>query len=184
MNPLLLYKLIGAAVLSLVLLGTGAYGGYRWEHGEVLKLKAADVAFDAKMNQLVQAHKSQVAAISAQSSVKQAAAQTNVITRVKTIIERIPYHVTNNAHCITYGLLRVLNSAASAPSSWQDGHADAECAPVTWQQFAGDIADDYGRSNQNSTELSGLQDWVRLQEKATDNSQGLSVPETVAPAQP
>lgn len=166
MNPVLSYKLIGAAVLSLVLLGTGAYGGYRWEHGEVLKLKAADVAFDAKMNQLVQAHKSQADAISTQSSVKQTAAQTQVITRVKTIIERIPSHVSNNVHCITYGLVRVLNGAAGAsayPVPDAASQPDDTCAPVAWRELASDLASDYGSADQNAVELNGLQDWVKQQ---------------------
>lgn len=62
--------------------------------------------------------------------------------------------------------LRVLNGAAGAsayPVPDATVKPDDTCAPVAWRELASDLADDYGRADQNAVELDGLQDWVKQQ---------------------
>lgn len=175
MNPLLLAKLIGSAALCLVLAGGGAYAGYRWESGEVATLKAQQATFVATAKADAARQQRAQDDITAQISTRQAAAQTKVITRTNTIIKEIPSHVSNNVHCISYGLVRVLNGAAGPTAYPVPGAAsqpDDTCAPVTWRELASDIADDYGSADQNAVEIDGLQDWVKQQEAISPQTGG------------
>lgn len=159
--------LIAGGLALVVGLGSGAYAGYRWELSALDSLKLTDAA---KLTAAVTAAKNDLAArdaVTLKNSVADALNQQKIVTRYETITKEITSHVPDTAHCITYGLVRVLNDAAGAAAYPVPGAAaqpDDACAPVSWREFAADITADYGAKAQNDQQLTDLQSWVKDQE--------------------
>ena len=90
-----------------------------------------------------------------------------VVTVTKTITKEIPAHVPPDSACHTptYGLVRVLNAAATGASLGDQpapaGQSDDACAPISWDQFAEALANDYGIGRQNNEQMNALQASVR-----------------------
>lgn len=165
----LIAKFVGAAVLAIALLSAGAYGGYRFELGRYESLVAAKAVQDAADTKAAMADQSARDKITSASASADAIAQPQIITRYQTITKEIPAHVSDNAHCITYGLVRLLNSAAGPaayPVPDSASKSDDACAPVTWREFAADITSDYEAKAGNDQQLTDLQGWVSAQEGA------------------
>jgi hypothetical protein len=75
------------------------------------------------------------------------------------VYKEIDHYVADTSTCITFGLVRVLNHAASGDSAalaLAPGKLDDACAGVTWRAFAGDITDDYATARLNATQLNDL----------------------------
>lgn len=153
-------QLIGAAAIALTMFSAGAYSGYRWELGTY----EAKVAADAEANTL--AAQTGAAVQKAQDTVAEAGAiadagaQDHILFVSQTITREIDHYVTDTAHCITFGLVRVLNGAAfnqdPATLAIAPGEPDDACAPISWRAFAGELTDDYRAGNQNAKQLNDL----------------------------
>lgn len=168
MNPLLLVKLIGSIVLCLALVAGGAYGGYRWESGKVDALKAADAKATVLAVKAAATRQEAQDRVNAAANFEEAESQQKIVTRTVTLTKEILVHVPDHSDCITYGLVRVLNAAASAAGTdavpAPAGQSDDTCAPVSWRDFAADLVRDYGTGQENAGELNGLQGWITKQE--------------------
>lgn len=166
-------KIAVYAVIIAGLLGMGAYGGYRWELGKYETLVAQDAKAYAKGVKLAAADQKKRDDITLAAAVKDARAQPIIVDHYHTITKEIPAHVSDNAHCITYGLVRLLNDAAG-PEAYPVPDAASEpddtCAPVTWREFASDLTADYQAKAQNDQQLTDLQGWARDQEAANTSS--------------
>jgi hypothetical protein len=165
-------KALVALVGALLLLSAGAYGGYRWEHGEVLKLQLADQKVLTEAVQaaaVVQKHED---AVSLASAIKEAQAQTKIITNTVTVTKEIPRYVHDQIACPgpTVGLARVLRAAAGQtdPSTLQlaPGQSDDACSDVTASEVAGWFTEFAGAAQANSEQLTALQQWVLDDHKA------------------
>jgi hypothetical protein len=112
------------------------------------------------------------------SAVSEATAQANLSAEHTHIIERIPTYVTpaqDASHCITFGLLRVLDATilAGDPAALPlpPGKSDDSCSPVTSSLLARQISDNYAVARANAEQLNALEDSIRSIGAATDNSQ-------------
>lgn len=95
----------------------------------------------------------------------QAIVQEKIVTKYRTIERDVHIYVQDSSNCITYGLVRVHDAAAygADPKSLTlpAGQSDDACAPVGWRTLASTFTGNYRNSNQNSAQLTGLQDYVR-----------------------
>ena len=95
------------------------------------------------------------------AAVAEAAAQEKIVTITNTITKEIPSHVKDSGPCITYGLVRVLDGAASGRDpdtlALPTGKSDDACSPVKASDLAQSVADNYGAARQNSEQLTALQ---------------------------
>lgn len=93
-------------------------------------------------------------------AITEAQAQERIVTRTQTIIQKVDHYVTDRSTCITYGLIRVLDAAATGrdPESLQlpAGQSDDACAPVDAPTLARSVVANYGVARQNAEQLDGL----------------------------
>lgn len=136
------------------------------------KLAQKDVIANARADAAARQHKQDLIAQAA--AVDEAKAQQAAEDANHKLKETIYVHVADTAHCITYGLVRVLNAAAAGASDPGDlgiapGKSDDACAPVSWRAFAADLIDDYGSGIKNAEQLNRLEDTVRSLHAAAQN---------------
>lgn len=157
------YLIVGAVVAVTAAAG-GAYAGYRWEHGEVLKLQLAQAQFatEAATKAADSVRKQDTIALGA--AVTEAKSQAQIVTRTVTITKEIPAYVTpaqDAVVCIPVGLARVLRAAAAGadPASLQlaPGQSDDACSDVTASEVAGWFSDYAGTSQANAEQLNELE---------------------------
>ena len=185
MNPLTLLgslqvKLIAVAV-ALALAGTGGfYGGYRWEHGALVKVQLADAQASLVASQRAAASQKRQDDVSLAAAVKEQAAQDALNIKVITIRKEIPVYVSpvqdarSRTGCgISVGFIRVLHAAAKgvAPDTLQlaTGQSDDDCADIAPSALADLLAQALGAGNANAEQLNALEDWVRDNHKAQVN---------------
>jgi len=159
----LMTSLIGAALLAAASFGGGFYLEHRLAASTIAEMKLADAkAQEAAIEAVTATTKAQDKA-ALDAAVAEAQAQIKVVTVTHTITKEIPAHVPATSACSTptFGLIRVLNAAATGTSIGDQpapaGELDDACAPLSWDQFAAALADDYGIGHQNSEQLNALQ---------------------------
>lgn len=162
MSPQALLAKIGAALLAAaVIAGFAFYGGVRFESGKLSDLKLgyaqAQTAAVQRAAGLQRAEDQKAEA----AAVAEAKAQQKIVVHTLTVKQEIVRHVPVIHACVPYGFVRVLNDAALgrhdaavAPSASQ---SDDTCAPVSWDQVASDLTDDYGAGRQNAEQLNALE---------------------------
>lgn len=168
MNPLAIkYGLIALAFIGA--LSASAWGGY----------KLRDLSATAEMAQKDRAHAQAVAAAVVEAQTRQRAAdqvaidiagqqgpvQEKIIVETQTVVERIPYYVSDASGCITIGLIRVLDAAAlgadPAALDLAPGERNDTCAGIGPAALAEHVSKNYGRARQDAARLTGAQDYIR-----------------------
>lgn len=97
-----------------------------------------------------------------------AAATTVAVERIVTetvyINREIPTYVPDTSHCITVGLIRVLDAAARgsdpAAAALAPGQFNETCAGIGSRALAESIVGNYGTARANAAQLTGLQGYV------------------------
>lgn len=157
--------LIAGAVV--IVFGAGSYAGWRWEHGEVLKLQLADAQFTKAAvthAAFVQAAEDRVAL---DAALQHATFEVHLEATFGTIYQEIPRYVHDTISCPgpTVGLARVLRAAAEGalPSalSLATGQSDDDCSDVTPSEVAGWFTAYAKASIGNARQLNDLEDEVR-----------------------
>lgn len=157
------------AFVCFLMVAIGGWGGYsiadhRWQAKWDKHVAADRAAVNAAVAQAVAKERAQAKA-DLDAAVEEAAAQEKIVTRTRTIIKEIPRYVQDSSHCITYGLVRVLDAAASgadpADLELPAGQSDDACAPVTNSALAASVAENYGIARQNAQQLDALIDDTR-----------------------
>lgn len=95
-----------------------------------------------------------------QDAVKEAKNQQALEDKNNATIKHIPIYVQDSAHCITFGLIRVLDAAATNRDPAEldaTGKPSASCSPITNTALAQSIATNYGIANQNAEQLDALE---------------------------
>lgn len=166
-----MWSLILRVVPLLAALGAGAWAMHHWDEGTIADLKLADQAAQTRAlsNALARQKREDRATLAA--ALKDAAAQTRIVTLTKTIKERIPVYVTakSDAACIiNHGFVRVFDAAAGgvdpAELPGTAGEPDDAPAAVTLSGVAALSADNDAAARANAKQLEDLQDWIRAQE--------------------
>lgn len=167
--------LIGAALLTVASFGGGFYLEKRLAASTIAEMKLADAQAKVAAVQAVSAATQAQDKVVMDAAVAEAQSQQQVVNHTVYITKEIPAHVPpdSSCHVPTYGLVRLLNAAATGTSlgdiAAPASEPDAACAPISWDQFAADIADDYGAGRANSEQLNALESAViAIHNSATD----------------
>lgn len=152
--------LAGAAMLA-VGAASGSYVTYKVEQGTIAGIKLADAQAQAAAVSAATAIKSKQDATVLADAVSAADSRVRIVTQAATITKEIPVYVTKTLPCVTFGFVRVLNAAAAgvdpAGVAVAPGEPNGACSPVSWDQVAADIADDYGTGLQNADQMNRLE---------------------------
>lgn len=155
--------LIGGALLAIASFGGGFYLEHRLAASTIVEMKLADAQAQVAAVEAVTATTKAQDKAALDAAVAEAQAQIKVVTVTHTITKEIPAHVPpdSSCHTPTYGLVRVLNAAATGSALGDQpapaGQPDDACAPISWDQFAAAVADDYGAGRQNAEQLNALE---------------------------
>lgn len=159
-----------AIIAGAVCLAVGAGGGFAgcwWLRDQM----AAGSAL--KQTKAVVAQTARAEAITQKAGEKTEAAKAEIRWRTRTLVERIPIYVREDAQhpaqFVPIGFVR-LHDAAAGGTALPDaaGIADDAASAVTLATVAGTVIDNYGSCNATREQLIGLQGWVRAQQAAWD----------------
>ena len=182
MNPLSLIpgftwiKFAAFAVGAIACLSAGAYAGYRWEAGTVATLKLDAAQARSQAIQIAAASQKAQDGVALAATVKEAQAQTQIITKTITVTKEIPRYVTVHEDaitCLPVGLARILRAAAdgSDPSALvlAPGQSDDACSDVTSTEVAGWFSAYAGAARANAEQLNALEAWAIASHDAQEN---------------
>ena len=103
---------------------------------------------------------------------------TKYVDRIQTIreqgaaiIKEVPVYVTkeDDARCaVPGGFVRLHDAAATNTVPGPARISDAQAAGIALSTVASTVSDNYGRCHENSAQLEALQEWVREQQRATN----------------
>ncbi len=166
LNPqALAIKALAALVAAAAIFASGFYVAHRMDASTLATLKLGYAQAQDKAVTDAAAIQARQDASAESDALAEAQAQQKIVVRTITLKEKVPVYVQDNAHCITFGLVRVLNAAAfgrdPAAQPPAAGQPDDACAPVSWRTFAADLADDYGTGRANAEQLNALEASVR-----------------------
>lgn len=153
-------------LLALALAGVGFAAGWQvqgWRHG------AADTKAAIHTVQVTR----QQGAISMAVAAKDAAVQTEIRWRTKTLIEKVPTYVTaetDRRFPLSTGLVRLHDAAALGEDvalvTDPAGKPDDQASAVEASDLARTVSENYGECRADAARLIALQDWYTAQEKA------------------
>lgn len=145
------------------------FGCCTWSAPESLKAQLGDLlAAEAAAKRRAQAINARQAAINAQASAKEAAAQRRIRYVTRTIAKEIPTILTpevDRRFPLSVGFVRVFDAAALGVdlSALPDpaGQPDDSASPVKPSSAASIVNADFGECHLDQERLTGLQEWVR-----------------------
>lgn len=156
---------------AMVLVGAGAYGGYRWEHSEVLKIQLADAnamkvaVEDALRDQkLVDARNLHVATLEAFAQGKLEGVKFNLTVGVPNYVTPLQDKqaaAADTAGCITYGFYRVFAAGQRGVTAENlplpSGESDDACTAESPSDLAASVAGSLVTGVQNAEQLNALE---------------------------
>lgn len=156
-----------ALIFAVVMSGATAKVTWDYQQGKIDATVDSYAKKEAERTAVIQeaARKAQKAqdAITLASALKEATAQTKIVTRTRTLTQEVPRYVTvqqDAVACISYGLVRVLDAAATGrdPSDLElpAGQSDDACTTLTASDLARGVIENYGVAQQNAEQLDAL----------------------------
>ncbi|MEO8021054.1 hypothetical protein [Polaromonas sp.] len=159
MTDILAWFNLGRWLMLLALAGALTLGYFAWaDHQQDIGYGKARAEY-AKQAKDVDDKR---AAVAPPIVAKQEAAQAKIRTVTETIIKEVPIYVKADT-CPMSGGFRVLHDAA-ANGEVPNPAAIPDAAPVPAQTAASTVAENYGTCRAAIENLSGLREWVRVQE--------------------
>jgi hypothetical protein len=155
-----------AAAFAAIVAGTGVgWTVHRIDQAAYAVLQLADAkAKNDAMAALARTDQREAKA-NLDAAVAEAQAQQKIVTETVTVTKEIAQHVPIATPCIPFGLVRVLDDAATgsntANAPTPAGQSDDACAPLSWRAFASELSDDYGAGRANAEQLNALEADVR-----------------------
>jgi hypothetical protein len=176
--PYIVWIKVGLYALAVVsLVGVGAYGGYRWEHGALVSLQLADAKAQTQAVALQAKSDDQQADVNLRAAVNEQAAQDRLNPVYVTITKEIHDHVSPlqdarvAAACgISVGFVRSLRAAENGVTpdtlGLTTGQSDDDCADISASTLADNVAQALGVGIENSEQLNSLIQWVKNNHQA------------------
>ena len=156
------WSMLIAACIAALLAGAGTfYVVHRIDQGAIAALKLADQQAQAKALKDADAIRQSQDQANLSAALAEARAQQTIVTHTQIVSREIPAHVPQTQPCIPYGLVRVLDDAATgsdtADAAIAPGQSDDACTGISWRAFAQDVTDDYASGRANAEQLTALQ---------------------------
>lgn len=167
--------LVLAGLASIATAVGAGYGVYRIEEGRIAEIELADANAKAAASDKAGKIQFEQDQITLGDALKNAQAQTKIVTQTKTLIQKVPVYVTqevDRAFPLPCGFVRLHDAAALGvpPSeiSLPAGKSDGDACPVTASFAATIIVQNYGAYSLTTSQLRDLQDWVNQESVATN----------------
>jgi hypothetical protein len=158
-------KLAVALVALLGAAGTGFMLAHRLDASKYTNLELSYAQAQAKAVAQAQAEQARLDAIAVQAGQAEAAHQAALAASTAAQLREVKSHVQADSHCITWGLVRVLDAAVHRVSASSlvlpAGKSDGSCAPYGSDELARSVVGNYGIANQNAEQLNGLVGAIR-----------------------
>lgn len=161
-------QLVIAAGIFLGGLGIGAWTTHQIDGNQYKALELSYQQAQIKAVQQAQEEQRKLDAIAVAAAQKEAQTQANLTAKAKRQLAEVSKHV-NNKPCVTYGLVRVVDSAVHGVLADQlklpAGKSDDTCAPISAADLARSIVDNYNTANANKEQLNALISTLRAMQK-------------------
>ncbi len=159
--------LVAGAVAALLAGSATGYVVHRMDEATVTAFRLADQQAQTRAIKDAEAIRQSQDQANLDAALAEAKAQQAIATDTRTVTREITIHVPQTQPCIPYGLVRVLDDAATgndtANAPITAGQSDDACTGISWRAFAGDLADDYASGRANAEQLNALEaDVTRL----------------------
>ena len=153
---------VAAASIAALIAGSATgYAVHRMDESAIAAIKLADQKAQTQAVKDAAAIRQSQDQANLDAALAEAKAQAALAARTHIITREVTVHVPQTVPCIPYGLVRLLDDAASgsdtadAPAS--AGQSDDACTGISWRAFAGDLADDYATGRANAEQLNALE---------------------------
>ncbi|MGH6829067.1 MAG: hypothetical protein ACREFW_09180 [Rhizomicrobium sp.] len=153
---------LAAAGMAAILAASGTgYVVHRMDEATIAQMKLADSEASLTASEAAAGVQKAADGIDLDAAMAEAKAQEKIVRQTVTVTREITVHVPDVRACIPYGLVRVLDAAATGadPASLgvAAGEPDDTCAPLSWRDLAASLADDYGIGRRNAEQLNALE---------------------------
>ncbi|HEX4105532.1 MAG TPA: hypothetical protein VHX92_04810 [Rhizomicrobium sp.] len=153
---------LAAAGIAALLAGSAtAYVVHRMDEGAIAAIKLADQKAQTQAIQDADAIRQSQDQANLDAALAEAKAQQAIVSHTHTVTREVTIHVPQTQSCIPYGLVRVLDDAATgsdtADAATAAGQSDDACTGISWRAFAGDLTGDYGIGRANAEQLNALE---------------------------
>jgi uncharacterized protein GlcG (DUF336 family) len=150
-----------AGIAALLAGSTMGYAVHRMDEATIASIKLADQKAQTQAIKDAAAIRQSQDQANLDAALAEAKAQQAIATRTRTVTREITIHVPQTQPCIPYGLVRVLDDAATgsdtANAATAAGQSDDACTGISWRAFASDLSDDYATGRANAEQLNALQ---------------------------
>jgi multidrug efflux pump subunit AcrA (membrane-fusion protein) len=157
-------------LLSVVggLLGLGAFEQHKIDADSLDKLKASYAQAEQIATAQAAATQKQIDDQAASAVQAEQAAQTDLSSSLQKELANAPIIHTVAANCVPYGLVRVLDAAASGRLSTSlalpAGKSDDACSSVTWAALERSVVSNYYTALANNEQLNALIAYLKKQQ--------------------
>lgn len=170
-------KLVAMALVILGLVFGAVHVTRKVDAVKYQKLELAYQAAQAKAVAEAMAQQREFDDLASKAARDDARKQAAVVANVKQQLAEVKRHVhaiSATGHCITYGLVRVIDAAVHGVSASDlplpAGKSDDACAPVSAADLARSIVDNYGTARANASQLDDLEAFSRAAKAAHDRA--------------
>jgi hypothetical protein len=157
-------------LLSVVggLLGLGAFEQHKIDADKLDKLKASYAQAEQIATAQAAATQKQIDDQAASAVQAEQVAQTDLSSSLQKELANAPIIHTVASNCVPYGLVRVLDAAASGRLSTSltlpAGKSDDACSPVTWAALERSVVSNYYTGLANAEQLDALIAYLKKQQ--------------------
>lgn len=157
LNP---YSIALKVAIGLMVAALAAFVMHRIDSGTISDLKLSIAQGNLERTEAANAALQHDAKIISMAAVGEATAQQQIVTQTLTTANEVTHYVKDTSTCITWGLVRVLDAAATgvgpADLPLPAGQSDDACAPIGAAALAGSVVRNYGAARQNAEQLNRL----------------------------
>ena len=151
-----------AACIAALLAGSATgYVVHRMDETTIAAIRLADQKAQTQAIQDADAIRQSQDQANLDAALAEAKAQQAIATTTRTVTREITIHVPQTQPCIPYGLVRVLDDAATggdtANAATAAGQSDDACTGISWRALAGELTGDYGIGRANAEQLNALE---------------------------
>lgn len=159
-------RIAGYGLIALVLAGTLLGVKHEWDSGQAA-LKTVHQAAAVQHAQV-----KAVATVDKAAATSEVSAQTKIVTRTRTLLQKVPVYVTASTPCIPWSVVRLHDAAVLHvdPDSLKPpaGQADDACSDVPPLAFVDTVISNYGAGDANAEQLNALEADIAARQKGVD----------------
>lgn len=167
-------KIAGYALIALILAGTLVGIKHEWDLGQAARVQVHAIVHNSSVQTKAVTKADAVVAKSDEL------AQVKIVTRTRTLLQKVPVYVTTSTPCIPWSVLRLHDAAVLGvdPSALPlpAGQSPNACSDVSTSAFVDTIIANYRAAQQNAQQLDDLIADANAREKAVAPASVVATP--------